>query len=92
MGFTYAGGLGVAAGVLVGGFLEFSTIDKWPLKEINEGLKRLAGNIDNNETGQDDYCGVGNFPRFLYIAIANSGWRRMGKKNGISNKDLYRRL
>ena len=92
MNFTYVGGLGVAAGELVGGFLSFSTLDKWPLKQIESGMVKLASAIDNNEAIDDIYTGTYSFPRWLYIAIANSGWKRMGKVNGISEKDLYRRL
>ena len=92
MNFIYSGGLGVAAGELVGGFLNFSTLDKWPLKQIQKGMEKLASAIDNNETIDDIYTGTCSFPRWLYIAIANSGWKRMGKANGITNKDLFRRL
>ena len=92
IGFEYAGALAVAAGELVGGFLEMSTLDKWPLKEINEGMKKLSEAINNNEIIDDLYTGTYSFPRWLYMAIANSGWRRMGKANGLTNKDLFRRL
>ena len=92
MGFAYNGGLGVAAGELVGGFLSFSALDKWPLKQIEAGMVKLASAIDSNEAIGDIYTGTYGFPRWLYIAIANSGWKRMGKANGITEKDLYRRL
>jgi len=92
MDFAYCGALGVAAGELVGGFLEFSSIDRWPLRQINKGLIRLADAIDDSRSIEDTYTGTDTFPRWLYMAIANSGWARMGKKNGIRKKDLFRQL
>ena len=92
MEFEYGGALGVAAGELVGGFLEFSAIDRWPLRQIHKGLIKLAEAIDNDKSIEDIYTGTNSFPRWLYIAIANSGWARMGKKNGIRKKDLFRQL
>ncbi|MBP5279546.1 MAG: hypothetical protein J6Z03_03600, partial [Erysipelotrichaceae bacterium] len=92
MDFEYAGGLAVAAGELVGAFLEMSSIERWPLQDINEGMKKLADAIDNDRSIEDIYRGVKMFPRFLYILIANSGWARMGRKNGLKKKDLFVRL
>ena len=92
MGFAYCGALGVAAGELVGGFLEMSKIDKWPLNKVDEGLNELAQAITNRKKISDIYSGPCHFPRSLYIAIANSGWQRMANKNGLKKKDLFRRL
>lgn len=92
MSFEYSGALGVAAGELVGGFLEFSSINRWPLRQICKGLKKLATAIDNSERINDIYSGTCTFPRCLYIAIANCGWARMANKNGIRKKDLFRQL
>ncbi|MBO7676716.1 MAG: hypothetical protein J6S49_04305 [Erysipelotrichaceae bacterium] len=55
-------------------------------------MKKLAAAIDSDKTTDDLYRGVKMFPRFLYILIANSGWARMGRKNGLKNKDLFVRL
>ena len=92
MDFAYSGGLGIASGELVGGFLDFSRLDKWPLRQIYKGMNDFASAIDDDKVIDDIYTGTYSFPRWLYIAIANSGWKRMGKANGITEKDLYRRL
>ena len=92
MNFEYGGGLAIGSGELVGGFLEFSSLNKWPLKQIDKGMEKLAEAINDNKYIDDIYVGTDTFPRFLYMAIANSGWKRMGKANGITNKDLFRRL
>ena len=92
MGFAYCGSVGVGAGELVGGFLAMGKPEKWPLNKINDGLNELAQAIRNRKKIKDIYTGPYHFPRSLYIAIANSGWQRMGKKNGLKKEDLYRQL
>ena len=92
MGFEYNGALGVGAGELVGGLLEMGRYRKWPLKQIAEGMDRLSQTIDQNGKTDDIYKGVPTFPRWLYVAIANSGWKRMAEANGLKEEDLFRQL
>ena len=92
MGFVYGGGLGVSAGELVGGLLEFEKPGTWPTKPIMQGMQRLSDAVNTNRCTEDIYTGPAGFPRSLYIAIANAGWKRMAKKNGIRPQDLFRRL
>lgn len=92
MNFDYCGGLGIGAGELVGGLMEIIPFGTWPLGSIAEGLVLLNEAIGNGTVMEDRYTGPVGFPRALYIAIANSGWKRMARKNGIRNKDLFRKL
>ena len=92
MGFAYCGALGVGAGELVGGLMDLGKMDKWPLNKINDGLATLANAIDNRKKIDDIYSGPNRFPRSLYVAIANSGWKRMAKKNGLKAEELFRQL
>ena len=92
MGFVYCGGLGVSAGELVGALLDVIRPGIWPTRPIVNGLCKLAGAIRTNSCTEDTYTGPDGFPRSLYIAIANSGWKRMAVKNGIRPQDLFRRL
>lgn len=91
MNFDYSGGLGIGAGELVGGFMNAGRFGKWPLKQIAKGMDQLSLAIDRNSKMEDIFCGP-EFPRFLYLAIANSGWKAMAKHNGITEKDLFRQL
>ena len=91
MGFEYGGGLGVGAGELVGGFMEAVPFGKWPLSKIARGMDKLAEAINYNYITEDIYREP-TFPRSLYMAIANSGWKKMAKANGLKPKDLYRQL
>ncbi len=92
IGFTYCGGLGVAAGEMIGVLIRQMRPGAGPTKETAEGLSRLAQAIDRGAQTEDIYAGAGRFPRWLYILIANSGWNRMAKKNGLKRADLYKRL
>lgn len=91
-GFTYCGSLGVAAGELVGGLMQVLPFEKGFTAKIAQEEDRLAEAIDEGNAIEDIYSGPGHFPRWLYIAIANGGWSRMARANGISEKDLYRQL
>ncbi len=92
MGFAYCGALGIGAGELVGGLMDLGRTGKWPLDKIDENLHLLSEAIDKRKKIDDIYSGPDRFPRSLYIAIANSGWKRMVRKNGLKKEDLYRRL
>ena len=92
MGFEYGGALGVGAGELVGGLMAVEKLTSWPLAEIGQGMKRLAEAVNNKESVEDIYAETTGFPKWLYMAIANSGWKRMAKKNGIEPRELFRRL
>ncbi|MBQ1826506.1 MAG: hypothetical protein II126_00915 [Erysipelotrichaceae bacterium] len=92
MRFEYCGALGVAAGEMVGPIMDAVGIRMWPLTRIARGMREFALRVDEGRKADDIYTGVHLFPRSLYVAIANSGWKRMGKKNGITNEDLFRQL
>ena len=67
-------------------------LEKGFTKKIAEAEDKLAKAIDDNSKIDDIYTGTESFPRFLYMAIANSGWKRMAKANGIDPKELFRKL
>ena len=92
MDFQYCGALGVSAGELVGVLLDYGFFGKWPLQTISNALIALAKAIDRNETIEDTYTEPLHFPRSLYIAIANSGWKKAAKRNGIDPGLLFRRM
>ncbi|MBQ6388176.1 MAG: NAD(P)H-dependent oxidoreductase [Mogibacterium sp.] len=92
MGFMYCGGLGVSAGELLGALMEVLPFRSGPTRDTAIGMERLAEAV-NGKTGLGDvFAEPYRFPRSLYVFIANTNWNRTAKKNGISPKDLYRRL
>lgn len=73
MGFDYCGGLGVAAGELVGGLIQAMPFEKGFTAKIAKEEDRLAKAIDEGKAIEDIYSRPRHFPRWLYVAIANSG-------------------
>ena len=55
-------------------------------------MDALAEAIDKEDSAGDLYTEPYHFPRSLYIFIANTNWKLTAKKNGISPKELYRRI
>lgn len=92
MNFEYGGALGVAAGELAGVLMEMLPFGMWPLQEVADGMKRLAEAVNTGSAMEDVYAEMHHFPRWIYVAVANSGWKRMAKKNGIDPKELFRQL
>lgn len=92
MGFAYCGGLGVSAGELLGVLMDFLPAWLGPSSKAYQGMKKLVTAVEQGETVTDIYAEPFMFPRSLYIRIANTNWNRTAKKNGITPKDLYRRL
>ena len=92
MHFSYCGGLGVSAGELVGVLMQHIPFLAGPTKMIARGMDALAEAIDKEDSAGDLYTEPYHFPRSLYIFIANTNWNLTAKKNGISPKELYRRI
>ena len=91
-GCSYCGGLGVSAGEMLGLMIEKMPFGSSFTKKAAEGMTKLAEAITRRESTEDIFAEPYRFPRFLYIRIANGGWVRQAKRNGINPKDLYRRL
>ena len=92
MGFEYCGGLGISAGEMIGILVQQLPLGFWPTNKIVRGLNTLADAINNKAIIEDIYAEPYMFPRSLYLGIANRNWNNLACKNGISPKDLYRKL
>ena len=92
MDFEYCGGLGISAGELLGTLIGQKPFDKSSNKKAIEGINRLAKAINHEIKMEDIFAEPHHFPRWLYIAIANTNWNRLAKKAGIKPKELYKRL
>ena len=85
---------GQGAGIGGGGFLaslEGISRGQGSTKNLCEALKILAGNLstDSHAANVDT---VPNFPRVLYTLGGNLGWRKAIKANGLSARDLDRKM
>lgn len=91
MGFDYGGSLGISASELVGVLMQHLPFGVGFTRHAARGMKRLANAIDQEKAMDDIYAEPFAFPRWLYIWIANRGWKRMARANGIQPEDLYKR-
>ena len=91
-GFEYCGGLGVSAGELIGVMMKHVRFGSGVTRLAARGITSLAEAIDGGAKIEDIYAQPWMFPRSVYITVANTNWNRRAKNNGISPKELYRRL
>lgn len=91
MEISYGGGLAVGAGEMLGG-LKTVPLDQGPNKQLGEGMRKLAGAICKGEQIEDLYVEPAGFPRKLYMLAADMSWGKNVKRNGLSKKEIYRKM
>ena len=92
MNLEYCGGLGISAGELLGVMARQRPFGAWPSQKAAAGLRQLAEAAGRGGRMEDIFAEPNNFPRFLYIMIANNNWNNLARRAGIRPKDLYRKL
>ena len=92
MGFQYCGGLGVSAGELIGVLMRHLPFSVGFTRNAARGMKRLAEAMDAGLPTEDLFAEPFCFPRGLYIQIANGGWKKMARANGLRPEELFRRI
>ena len=90
-GHEYCGGLGISAGELIGALMKTMPFGWGATKKASISMTVFAEAILSGRAADDLYAEPHMFPRSWYIKIANSGWDRMAKQNGLSPEDLYRK-
>ena len=90
-GHEYCGGLGISAGELIGALMKTMPFGWGATKRASISMTVFAEAILSGRAADDLYAEPHMFPRSWYIKIANSGWDRMAKQNGLSPEDLYRK-
>ena len=86
-GLAWGQGIGVGAG----GILNSQQPGRGPLKSLGKALDVLARNILAGESGSDIYTRP-DFPRALYKLGAEISFRAAIRKNGLSRRDVERKL
>lgn len=89
-GYEYCGGLGISAGELIGALMKTMPFGWGATKKASISMTVFAEGILSGRAAEDLFAEPHMFPRSWYIKIANSGWDRMAKQNGLSPEDLYR--
>lgn len=83
-GLSWGQGLALGGGTMAPGM----PMGAGPLRAMGQALDVLAVNILLGESAEDENARP-NFPRFLYKRMAEYGWKKEGKKNGLRKADLY---
>ena len=89
-GFVWGGGIGVGGGGALGMMTDVPD-GKGPMTSIDRQLKAMAERVTERGIQDNCYTSVA-FPRFMYRAAAQMGWRQGIRANGGKPKDLGRRL
>ncbi len=61
-------------------------------RNVAREMKRLAEALDAGLPAEDLFAEPFCFPRWLYIRIANSGWQKMARANGLDPEELFRKI
>lgn len=89
-GPAWGRGVGIGAGGVFAG-LKNIPLGKWPFKGLGRVFNQFAADVTAQETGADLFASP-DFPRFSYKLVAEIGWRRSIKRNGLKLRDLHRRI
>ncbi len=88
IGFIWRQGISIGGG----GMLSMLSDSKnGPFKELNTSLQIIIENIKLNRNGKNIFT-CPSMPRILYKFGGDYGWRSQAKENGLSSKDLNRRI
>ncbi len=78
-GSKYCGSLAIGAGEVAGVLMRGKKWTLWPVRNVKKGLRHLAKTIDAGIETIDAYADPFAFPRWMYILIANTSWKRQKK-------------
>ena len=80
MHFEYCGGVGLSAGEMFGVVMQVLPFHLGPTRYASKVVQMLAKAIDGRRAMEDTFAEPFLFPRWLYIAVANTNWRITAKK------------
>lgn len=90
-GLHFAQGIGQGAGEMVG-FLKNVPLGHGPLKNLGKAMHSMADSINSGGSGEIMLINP-NFPRFVWKYMgAHSFWNKTAQKNGLTKKDILRKL
>jgi len=90
LGFNYMGGIGYGGGGSLGAFRDLKAGEK-EKESLFRALELLSDGINNKKSFENYYTSINLSPE-KYRDFANGGWRRAVVKNGLTEKDLFRKV
>jgi len=89
-GARFGGGIGQGAGEMVGQTKQFP-INKGPFNNLGRALQAMAECMEAKKPFETMYLSP-YFPRFLWRFMATRYWHALARKNGITGKDMKKRI
>ncbi|MDR0465606.1 MAG: NAD(P)H-dependent oxidoreductase [Treponema sp.] len=89
-GVMFGGGIGQGAGEMISRTKHLPK-DRDLFKALNCALQIMAENINTKKPMEIQYLSP-NFPKFLWRLMAVRNWNNLAKNNGLSKKDILKRL
>lgn len=91
-GLIFSGGFGHGAGEMID-FVKYVPMGYGPNKNLGNALKKMANDIVNEQgNGEVQLLNI-NWPRFMWKFQASQQlWHPRARKNGLTKKELYKRL
>jgi len=92
VGFNFRFAISIGSGGFIDATKNIPVFNK-NMKNINNALERIKNDIYDQCKKQfcDDIMLEPSSPRWLVLFFSGRSWYPLGKKNGLSKKDLYRR-
>lgn len=85
-------GVGIGAGeALVGGMADVP-LGKGPRTSLGRELEALAAHIAKREAAETRYVSPDMIPKCAFLLMGNAFWNQMAGKNGVSKKQIRRRI
>jgi multimeric flavodoxin WrbA len=89
-GLKWGQGIGIGGGGMLDG-LQNVPAGKGPRKNFSDAIRQLSEHITVGTSAENIYVSPG-IPRFTYKIGGEIGWRQQIKANGLSEKELSRKL
>ena len=89
-GIKFGGGIGQGAGEMIGATQDIP-MNKGPFNNLGRALQAMTEKIELKEPFEITYLSP-YFPRFLWKFMGTRFWHIRASKNGITKKDIIRKL
>ena len=89
-GVKFGGGIGQGAGEMLGRTKDIP-LNKGPFNNLERSLQGMIEKMELKEPFQTMYLSP-LFPQFLFKLLGIRHWNSMARKNGLSKKDIKRRI
>lgn len=91
-GLCWKQGVGIGGGEALVIAMADVPLGKGPKTSLGRELKALAAHINKREASEVRYVSPDMCPKWAFLLVGNAFWNQMAAKNGVSRKQIRRRL